>query len=58
MSSVRTWLPFVLAAVCLVATTWTGAIMTWVMLFAAIVLILDGATLLWSRAGGLTQNRQ
>lgn len=57
-ANLRTWLPFVLAAVCLAATTWTGAILTWVLLLAAIALILDGATLLWSRGGGLTQNRQ
>ena len=58
MRGLRTWLPFVLAAVCLAAMTWTGVIMTWVMLFAAIALILDGATLLWSRGGGLSQHRQ
>ena len=54
----RIWLPFVLAALCLAATTWTGPILTWVMLLAALGLILDGATLLWSRSGGLMQNRQ
>ena len=54
----RIWLPFVAAALCLVATTWAGAILTWVLLVAAIGLILDGATLLWSRSGGLTQHRQ
>jgi hypothetical protein len=58
MRALRTWLPFVLAAVCLAATTWTGLILTWVMLFAAMALFLDGATLLWSRGGGLRQYRQ
>jgi hypothetical protein len=57
-AGVRIWLPFVAAAPCLAATTWTGAILTWVLLVAAIGLILDGATLLWSRSGGLTQHRQ
>jgi hypothetical protein len=54
----RMWLPFAAAALCLVATTWTGPILTWVMLLAAVALIFDGATLLWSRGGGLSQNRQ
>ena len=56
--SERIWLPFAGAALCLVATTWSGPILTWVLLLAAVGLILDGATLLWSRSGGLTQHRQ
>jgi ABC-type transport system involved in cytochrome bd biosynthesis fused ATPase/permease subunit len=54
----RVWLPFVAAAVLIVATTWTGAILTWILGIAAIGLILDGLTLLWSRAGPLTGYRQ
>jgi len=54
----RIWLPFAGAVLCLVATTWSGPILTWVLLLAAVGLILDGATLLWSRSGGLTQHRQ
>ena len=54
----RIWLPFAAAALCLVATSWTGPILTWVLLLAAVGLILDGATLLWARGGGLTQHRQ
>jgi hypothetical protein len=33
-------------------------VLTWLLLLAAVVLIFDGATLLWSRGGGLSQNRQ
>ncbi len=58
LATKRLWLPFVVAALCLVATAWTGPILTWVMLFAAFGLIIDGATLLWSRAGGASQHRQ
>ena len=54
----RVWLPFAVAALCLVAATWAGPILTWILLIAAIGFILDGATLLWSRSGGLTQHRQ
>jgi len=54
----RVWLPFAIAALCLVAATWTGPILTWVLLLAAIGCILDGVTLLWSRGGGATEHRQ
>jgi hypothetical protein len=54
----RLWLPFVAAALCMLATRWTGAILTWVAMIAAIGFILDGATLLWSRSGSLTHHRQ
>jgi hypothetical protein len=57
-ASWRVWLPFVAAALCLAATQFAGPIVTWVLLFVAMGLILDGATLLWSRSGGLSQNRQ
>ena len=56
--TVRIWLPFVVAALCLVATRWSGAILTWVLLLATVALLFDGMTLLWSRGGGLTQHRQ
>lgn len=54
----RIWLPFVVAALCLAATRWSGTIVTWVLLLAAVGLLLDGITLLWSRSGSLTQHRQ
>ena len=57
-STLRVLLPFIAAALCLFATTWTGPVLTWVMLLAALGLILDGATLLFSRGGGLPHHRQ
>ncbi len=54
----RAWAPFAGAAVCLVATTWTGPLLTWIALLVAVGLVLDGATLLWSRSGQLDQHRQ
>ena len=47
----RTWLPFVIAAVALVGTQFAGPILTWVLLFVVMVFLLDGVTLLWSRSG-------
>jgi hypothetical protein len=57
-SNRRFWLPFAIAALCLTVATWTGPILTWVMLFAAMGCIVDGLTLLWSRSGGADQHRQ
>jgi hypothetical protein len=54
----RVWLPFAGAVLCLVATSWAGSILTWVLLLAAVALLFDGVTLLWSRSGGMTQHRQ
>ena len=54
----RVWLPFAAAALCLAGTQLAGPVVTWVLLLVAMGLILDGATLLWSLGGGLTQNRQ
>ena len=57
-ANLRIWLPFVAAALCLAATQWAGAVVTWVLLLVAIGLLVDGATLLFSRSGSLTQHRQ
>ena len=54
----RIWLPFAAAALCLAGTQFAGPVVTWVLLLVAMGLILDGATLLFSRSGGLTQHRQ
>jgi hypothetical protein len=57
--TLRTRLPFVVAALALLATLWAGPVMTWVLLLVAIAFILDGATLLWSRSGtSMGQHRQ
>jgi hypothetical protein len=55
----RVWAPLAGAAACLVATTWTGPILTWVLLAVAAVLLFDFATLVWSRgASNLGEHRQ
>ena len=57
--TLRTRLPFVVAAIALLATNWAGPVMTWVLLLIAVGFILDGATLLWSRSGtSMDQHRQ
>jgi hypothetical protein len=57
--NLRTLLPFVVAALALLAMQWAGPVLTWVLLFVAIGFILDGATLLWSRSGtSMDQHRQ
>jgi len=58
MASRRIWIPFALAALCLVAATWTGAILSWILLVGAFCLVLDGATTWWSRTGGMGSYRQ
>ena len=58
LDSKRLWLPFLAAALCLLATRWTGAVLTMVALIVALGFVIDGATLLWSRSGGMSQHRQ
>jgi hypothetical protein len=58
-ATLRVWLPFVVAALLMAATAFAGPVLTWVLMFAAIACILDGATLLWSRSGAsMGQHRQ
>ena len=47
-----------LAALCLVVAAWTGSILTWVLLLAALCLVFDGATAWFSRGGGISGHRQ
>jgi hypothetical protein len=54
----RVWLRFAASSLCLLATIWTGPILTWLLLFVAAGLVLDGVTLLWSRGANLTEHRQ
>jgi hypothetical protein len=54
----RVWIPFAIAALCLIAATWAGSILTWVLLLAALCLVLDGATAWFSRGGGMSGHRQ
>ena len=57
-ANLRLWLPFAAAAVCLAATFLCGPVLTIVLMIAALGLVLDGATLLWSRSGGMSEHRQ
>jgi hypothetical protein len=57
-SSKRVWLPFAVATLCLTAATWTGPVVSWVLIMASFGFCLDGATLMWSRGGGLSDHRQ
>jgi hypothetical protein len=55
---IRVIAPFVLAAVCLIAAGWTGPLVTALLTIAAFGLVLDGATTLFARGGGLREYRQ
>jgi hypothetical protein len=54
----RILIPFALAALCLIGLNWSGPIMTWVLLLAALGLVLDGATKWFSGTGHLEDHRQ
>jgi hypothetical protein len=54
----RIWIPFALAALCLVATSFVGSVLTWILLLAALGLVLDGATKWFSGTGRLEDHRQ
>jgi hypothetical protein len=54
----RVWAPFVAAALCLAAAGWVGPAVSWLLIIASFGLCLDGVTLMWSRAGSLTDHRQ
>ena len=57
-STRRIWIPFALAALCLIAATWTGSVLTWVLLLTALGLVLDGATKWFSGTGRLEDHKQ
>ena len=54
----RRWLPFAGAGVCLIAMMPAGPILTWVFLFLAMGLILDGITMIWPRGDNATHYKQ
>jgi hypothetical protein len=54
----RIALPLVLAVLCLIAAGFTGAVLTVVLMVAALCLVLDGALAWWARSGGMSQYRQ
>jgi hypothetical protein len=61
LATARYWGPLVAGFLCLVAMSFVGLVLSWVLLLAALVLILDGATAMFARAGGtggITSHRQ
>jgi hypothetical protein len=49
----RCWGPVVAGFACFVITLYVGAAVGWVLIIAGFGLILDGATVMWERAGGI-----
>lgn len=61
IAGLRYWLPLAVGFLLTGGALFAGPIATWLLLTAAFGLILDGATALWERAGGvgnLTTHRQ
>jgi hypothetical protein len=59
--SARYWVPLAAGFLCLIATSFVGVVLDWLLITLAFGLILDGATAMWERAGGtgnLTTYRQ
>jgi hypothetical protein len=57
----RYWGPLLGGLVCLVIVLFVGPILGWLLIITAFGLILDGATAMWEKAGGvgnLTTYRQ
>ena len=55
----RIWIPLALAALCLLATRWTPAVATMVLMITALGLVIDAGTKWWERTGGgMSQHRQ
>jgi hypothetical protein len=57
-ASKRVWLPFAAAVLCLTVSGFTGSIITAVLVITAFGFTLDGATIMWSRAGHMSEYRQ
>jgi hypothetical protein len=61
VGTARYWVPLVGGLLCLVAVLFVGAILGWLLIIAGFGLVLDGATAMWEKAGGvgnLTTYRQ
>jgi hypothetical protein len=54
----RIALPLLAAALSLLVTRWTGPVLTVVLMIVAFGFVIDVATLLWSRSGGMAHHRQ
>jgi hypothetical protein len=53
IASLRYWLPLDAGFILMLASVFVGPVLTWLMLMIAFGLILDGATAMWERAGGI-----
>ena len=51
--AVRSWGPLLAGFDLTLAALFVGPVMTWLMLTAAFCLLLDGATVMWERAGSV-----
>jgi hypothetical protein len=58
MANKRRWLPFAGAFAFMLAMLPAGPILTWVFLFAALGLILDGVMAIWPRGDKATEYKQ
>ena len=54
----RIWIPFALAALCLIVSNFTGPAATVIVLIAALCLSVDGGTKWFARTGGMSSHRQ
>ena len=53
VGTARYWLPLVGGMLSLVAVLFVGAILGWLLIILGFGLILDGATAMWEKAGGV-----
>jgi hypothetical protein len=54
----RVSLSLLAAVLCMIATSYTGPILTVVLVLLMFGFVADAVTLLWSRGGGLGEHRQ
>jgi hypothetical protein len=53
IGTARYWGPLLGGLLCLVAVLFVGAILGWLLIITGFGLILDGATAMWEKAGGV-----
>jgi hypothetical protein len=51
IGTARYWLPLVGGLLCLIAVSFVGAVLGWILIIAGFGLILEGATAMWEKAG-------
>jgi len=52
IASGRYWMPIALACLCLLATSWVGPVVGYVLIVVAFFLLFEGTTAWFSKAGG------